>query len=696
MLDAPLRSADDVARSVASIIRPPRRIRPSTSVDGKLQNDRDVLDLSIAPYLVEPLDRFADRAYQGIVFVGPARTGKTFGLAIAAIDYAVEIAPADILAIYMSQDTARDFSKGDLDRTIRHTPSFAGMLSPRARDDNVYDKFFRNGIALKIGWPAATQLRGKTVRYVLLMDYDGSRAGDVDGRGSMWGQARKRIETYMSRGKCLAESSPGFEYDEASWMPRTPHEAPPAKGIASLYNAGTRARWYWPCQHCGQHFQARPGLEPFLVPKELDEIEAAIKRRDRDLMTLAESWAKVPCPHCGALHEPAQRSAMNRVAIDRGRVVGATWLHQGQELMDGIVSGRARRTDVVSYWLGGVAAAYQPWIGLVHTYLTAVEHYLRTGDESEMRRSSFEDQAWPYLPLAVRRRRSADHFADRKESWDRGTAPPGVRFVTAQVDVQARRFVVQVHGWGRGLESWVLDRFQIFASERREEDGRVAPLNPAAFKEDWDVLRAQVLERSYLVQETGVALMPRLTLCDSGGADGVTDKAYEFWRRMRDAGLGHAFMLVKGTGYPTAPRVQQAWPDARNRKDRSAGRGDVPVWILNANLLKDGVAGDLARTEEGPGFVHVPEWIDDDYFSELTAETRTAKGWQRLGQMSNEAFDLHAYGRAACIILGAEGIDWNNPPEWAADPARVRTQAAPAPAKSTAGDWLKPRRGSFW
>lgn len=692
MLVAELKRPEEVVRAVADVLLPPKRITPSEAANGVLRNDRDVLDIGVAPYLTEPLDTIADRLYQGTVLVAPARTGKTFGFALAGMFYAITVAPADILAVYMSQDTARDFSRRELDRAISNTPQLAALLSPRARDDNTYDKYFRNGVALKIGWPAATQLRGQTVRYVWLMDYDGVNADSVDGRGSMWSQASKRIETYMSRGHCAAESSPGFSYDDPDWQPSTPHEAPPARGIAALYNSGTRARWYWRCLHCREHFEAKPGLEIFLVP-EFEEVREAVQHHD--LMMLAESWAKVPCPHCGAEHGPGDKQKLNRVCDEGGRIGGATWLHEGQSIENGRITGERRRTTIASYWLGGAAAAYQPWVGLVHKYLAAVQTYVRTGAETDICSSTQDDQAWPYLPLAIRLKRTADDYKGRSEELEARVVPPGVRFLTAAVDVQKRRFVVQVQGWGVALESWLIDRFHVVMSER-EIGGNMQPLDPAAFVEDWMLLRRLVIERSYPVAGTDLELVPELVLCDSGGEEGVTTQAYSFWRQMRDQSLGKRFMLVKGDGNPNAPRAQLTWPDARARKDRSAGRGDVPVWRLNSNVLKDAVNGDLNRPQPGPGYVHIPTWVDADYYAELTAEVRTAKGWERRAQTSNEAFDLHYYNRAACLILGAEAIDWDDPPAWAAIPSKQKPPEPESQERSGKRGWLSTRRGSYW
>lgn len=609
------------------------------------------------PYLSEPLDHLAGREYRGIVFVGPARTGKTMGLILGGIAYIVTSDPGDMLVVQMSQDAARDFSRMDLDRAIRHSPELARRLSPRARDDNVFDKAFRSGIVLKLGWPAVSQLSAKTLQYVFLTDYDRpENAHNVDGEGPMWDLALKRTETFMSRGKCLAESSPGEEITEPKWRPSTPHEAPPARGILELYNRGTRARWFWPCLHCGEHFQARPGLGNFDIP-EFEELCELVPTRD--LMELADEYSRIACPHCGAVHEPSDRGKMN---------AGGIWIHEGEDIVDGEIIGVRRNVPIASYWLGGVAAAYQPWPSILQRYLQAVQTYVRTGDEEPLRTTTNTDQGAAYLPQAVRRKRTAEDLALRIEDWPRGLIPERVRFLTAAVDVQANRFVVTVIGWGVGLESWIIERFAIKLSNRRDpRTDRSEPVDPAGYAEDWRMLVDQVIEKTYKTAD-GVELAPMLTLCDSGGKAGVTDKAYKFWRWLRKQKKHRRMLLVKGTGNRNAPRVLETWPDARGRKDRTAGRGDVPVWQLNVNTLKDGVAGDLLRDKEGPGYVHIPSWVDDAFFEEITAETRTDKGWKNETGSPNEAFDLHVYNRAACIILRAEAINWERPPKWAREP----------------------------
>jgi phage terminase large subunit GpA-like protein len=97
----------------------------------------------------------------------------------------------------------------------------------------------------------------------------------------------------------------------------------------------------------------------------------------------------------------------------------------------------------------------------------------------------------------------------------------------------------------------------------------------------------------------------RLTLLDSGGSGkrddpgiNVTARAYEWWRRLNAAGLGHRVALTKGTAASPDSRgqaVSETYPDTAARADRhSTATGDVPLYLLHVNALKDALDADLA------------------------------------------------------------------------------------------------------
>ncbi|EHW46385.1 bacteriophage tail assembly protein [Escherichia coli DEC9B] len=53
----------------------------------------------------------ASREYDAVIFVGPARTGKTIGLIDGWIVYTIVCDPSDMLVVQMTEDKAREHSK---------------------------------------------------------------------------------------------------------------------------------------------------------------------------------------------------------------------------------------------------------------------------------------------------------------------------------------------------------------------------------------------------------------------------------------------------------------------------------------------------------------------------------------------------------------------------------------------------------
>jgi len=656
-------SAREIRLGVAARIRPARRFAVSESAQANLRivnpsGSAGNWSADVAPYMREPMDLVPSRLYEAIVFAGPARSGKTVALVDGVVAYSVVDDPADTLIIQTNQGQAEDFSKTRISRAISGSPELAKRLSPRAHDDNVLLKFFRNGMALRFGWPTLAQLSGKDIARVLMTDVD-NITGDLS-IDECFGLALKRTQTYMSAGICVAESSPARDFTDAQWRPKTAHEAPPAPGILSLYNRGDRRRWYWPCPECRAAFQAAPGIDGFALPPLDDLLERVVVE---DILALSERYSLLHCPHCGVGIAQKWKRGMNRA----GR-----WVAEGQRLVDGEVVGEAFRSRTASFWLGGVAAAYQPWASLVERYLQAVKQYALTGESKPLKTTTNVDQAMPFVPVASRYAQSGHELQQRCEDWPQGEIPPGVRFLTGQIDIQGgknARFVIQIMGWGVGREKWIIDRYALKSSERSDGKGGTKPIDPAGYSEDWHRLIDKVVLRRYLLSDGSGRSMPvRIVACDSGGEDGVTERAYDFWRFLRTKRMQQKFRLVKGSEREGAKLVQETFPDSRKRKDRNSGSaGDVPVLVLNTTLLKDAVMADVRRQTAGPGYYHFPKWLPTSFFDELTAEIRTAKRWEnRLGK-KNETFDLCYYGHAVAILLGIDRINWAAPPSWAAE-----------------------------
>ncbi|ECH0309518.1 phage terminase large subunit family protein [Salmonella enterica] len=635
------------------ILRAPRRIRVADAVAQYMRvpmgaGNSVPWDPLVAPYVIEPMNCLASREYDAVIFVGPARTGKTIGLIDGWVVYNVVCDPSDMLIIQMTEEKAREHSKKRLARTFRVSPEVAERLSPNRNDNNVYDRTFLAGNYLKIGWPSVNIMSSSDYKCVALTDYD-RFSEDIDGEGDAFSLASKRTTTFMSSGMTLAESSPGRDVKDVKWRRTSPHEAPPTTGILSLYNRGDRRRWYWPCPHCGEYFQP------------CGDVVAGF--RDIADPVQASEAAYIQCPSCSGRIMPEQKRELN------GRGV---WLRDGESInADGSRYGDPRRSRIASFWIEGPAAAYQTLSQLVYKLLTAEQEYETTGSEETLKTVINTDWGQPYLPRSSLEQRKSELLEQRAEPVPSRSVPDGVNFLVATVDVQAgrhRRFVVQVTGYGSRGERWIIDRYNITQSLRGDSDGESQRIDPASYPEDWDVLLTDVFHKSWpLASDPSQQMRLMAMAVDSGGEDGVTDNAYKFWRRCRRDGLGRRIYLFKGDSLRRAKLITRTFPDNTGRTGRRAqAAGDVPLWLLQTDALKDRVNNALWRDSPGPGYVHFPDWMGSWFYDELTYEERSSDGkWSKPGRGANEAFDLMVYAEALVILHGYEKIRWPDAPEWA-------------------------------
>ncbi|EZK24081.1 phage terminase large subunit family protein [Escherichia coli] len=635
------------------ILRAPRRMRVADAVAQYMRvpmgaGNSVPWDPLVAPYVIEPMNCLASREYDAVIFVGPARTGKTIGLIDGWVIYNVICDPADMLIIQMTEEKAREHSKKRLARTFRVSPEVVSRLSPNKNDNNVYDRTFLAGNYLKIGWPSVNIMSSSDYKCVALTDYD-RFPEDIDGEGDAFSLASKRTTTFMSSGMTLVESSPGRDVKDVKWRRTSPHEAPPTTGILSLYNRGDRRRWYWPCPHCGEYFQP------------CGDVVAGF--RDIADPVLASEAAYIQCPSCSGRIMPEQKRELN------GRGV---WLRDGESInADGSRYGDPRRSRIASFWMEGPAAAYQTLSQLVYKLLTAEQEYETTGSEETLKTVINTDWGLPYLPRASMEQRKSELLEQRAEPVPSRSVPDGVNFLVATVDVQAgrhRRFVVQVTGYGSRGERWIIDRYNITQSLRGDSDGESQRIDPASYPEDWDVLLTDVFHKSWpLASDPSQQMRLMAMAVDSGGEDGVTDNAYKFWRRCRRDGLGKRIYLFKGDSIRRSKLITRTFPDNTGRTGRRAqAAGDVPLWLLQTDALKDRVNNALWRDSPGPGYVHFPDWLGSWFYDELTYEERSSDGkWSKPGRGANEAFDLMVYAEALVILHGYEKIRWPDAPEWA-------------------------------
>jgi phage terminase large subunit GpA-like protein len=213
-----------------------------------------------------------------------------------------------------------------------------------------------------------------------------------------------------------------------------------------------------------------------------------------------------------------------------------------------------------------------------------------------------------------------------------GEVPVGVGALVASVDVQADRLECAVKGYGAGEQSWLIALAQ-FHGDPGQESGPKSP---------WPDLD-QFLKGEFL-HESGQKLRIECVTIDSGHH---TEVVYRFCSVRRE----HKVFPVKGGSERGREIVSRA--STRNRYR-------VKLWTLCTDTAKDVIYSRLRIATPGPGYMHFPEWIDEEYVDQLTAERAvwkyvkgkgTVRQWIKIHRR-NEALDLEVYCLAALHILG--------------------------------------------
>lgn len=597
-------------------------------------------DRGVTPYMVEPADMTTSRRYREVIFAGPARAGKTVML-MSTVSHLVICDPGVCQIVHMTEATAEAWVDEELMPMIENSPEIAKRQGRGRSDRNILSKRFIGGAKISIGPPTKAFLSGKTTRTVLFTDLDRMPL-NVGKEGSPFAMGAKRTETLGSRGMTVAEASPGHVVTDPQHRPETPHEAPPCAGILELYNGGTRGRWYWDCPGCGEAFE--PHFDRLSYDKTLSPADAGAS-------------AVMVCPHNGCVIEHSQKVALNRAGY---------WLHEtASGGLARIDSGEVLKSDRVSYWLNGAAAAFASWARLVSKYETALRAFKAGGDESALQVTINTDQGLPYLPRAMSDEGAltVDQLKAQLKPYAQGIAPEWTRFVILSVDVQGNRFDVQATAYGLDGRRAVIDRFDLHTPPETAPYAADRVLDPATYLEDWDAL-LPLMQAVYPVKGTSYGLRPLALGCDFHGKAGVSDNATKFWQARRKEGDASKWFMIRGHG---GFKVEgRKWYRAPTRASDGKQARDIKLLNIATDKFKDTTFAGLAREDAGPGSLILGEWMPDDRLKEFTAEKRGEKGWVKRPNMPrNESIDLCGYAQAVAEHKGLLKLDPESPKPWA-------------------------------
>lgn len=346
----------------------------------------------------------------------------------------------------------------------------------------------------------------------------------------------------------------------------------------------------------------------------------------------------VPCPHCGVydwirwerMQWPEGQPDGVRLACQSCGVLleerhKPVMLERGQWRATAPGPGKSAGFHISTLY---APLGWRSWASIVREWLAA------QGEPAKLKKfvNTVLAETWEEKGDSF----SAHDLKQRLEDYP-AEVPSGVGVLTASVDVQADRLELAIKGWGAGEESWLIALHQVHGDPAKSDP--------------WFELD-ELLQQSF-EHVSGRKLTIRAVAIDSGGLH--TEHVYRFvkpraTRRLGDDTIQHVYAIK---GMAGAGREILGRPSASNRYQ-------VKLFPVGVDTAKDTVFSRMHRLEPGPGYMHLPAWVDDEYLAQLTAEKALRKYKRGVGTVReyvklrerNEGLDLEVYSLAALHMLG--------------------------------------------
>jgi phage terminase large subunit GpA-like protein len=373
-------------------------------------------------------------------------------------------------------------------------------------------------------------------------------------------------------------------------------------------------------------------------PKGISRIE-----RDYDRSTKARFF--VPCPHCGFRQvlwwrDPETKEYRLQYSVDDDHQViagsvaficknckrGISERFKQQMLDRGEWQHEHPGRPVLGFHINALYSPWRDnWAALAQEWADANREHnpeklkafinLRLGETWEEQGDAIEAHA----------------LRSRVETY-KADVPNGVGILVASVDVQGDRLECVVKGYGDREESWLIAYQQFFGDPGQEAV--------------WNELDEFLL--TDFKHQSGQIVPISATMIDSGVH---TDSVYRF---------------VKGR---QARRIWALKGSSESGKEILAkfslnNQYRVKLWTVGTDTAKDRIFARMKIPAPGPGFMHLPDWIEDEYLEQLTSEKAVRKYKRGKGAVReyiktrarNEALDLEVYALAALYSLGQQRI----------------------------------------
>lgn len=602
-----------------------RRLSAKQSAEpGAWRTDRN-------PLLREPMDALSVRSgVHDVALCWPIQFGKT-EVALNIVGYTMDHDPAPVMVCLPGEVSLNKWVAQKLQPMIDETPSVRESLTSVASREAANARTFKDfaGGQLYIEHAGSpSRLKSTSVRKLIVDELD-EFAVNLSGGDDPVEMLDGRTSAFPGGYQRLYISTPQLRSTSRIWW---------------LWEKSDQRRYHVPCPHCGE---AQPLMWPDL------------------------HWGTVPAP--GAARRVWYTCRACGVESDEYKWKGA--IPAGGWVAGNPASRLRGYTANCLYYPLGLGPR---WHELVDRWLDA------QGDPARMKTFVNDRLAEPWEDKRSANVR-ANLVQERAAPYPLRTAPRGVIRITAGIDTQDDRLEVQIIGWGRGRQFWVLDYAALPGD----------PALPAVWGAVTDLLNRPI------VHESGALMHVEASSFDMLGHRTDYVKAYVRGRSVRRA------MASYGAKANTAPILSRARLQDVTWRGKTDTRG-VHVFQIGTVDAKHALFAQLAADHDAyhawlqmpdsdtkpsapDQLAHFSAELPDEYFAGLVSEVyNPAKNRfeKRRGAVRNEPLDtwVHAYAAThhpELRLHRARAADWD---KWEADILRrapVVADPQPQPRAAT-------------
>lgn len=603
--DDELRAADLLSELMREFLAPPPRLtvtewaERNRVLSGKDSSEPGPYRVARTPYAREPQDALsAYSAVEEVVLMWGAQTSKST-IGMNWIGSLIDLQPGPLMVVQPTLDIGKRFSRQRLAPMIEESPTLKRRVREnRSRDEanTTLLKEYPGGFLAVAGANSAAGLRSMPIRDLFLDEVDAYPV-DVDGEGDPVQLAVARQTTFARRKRCLT-STPTIQGQSR---------------IEDAFKATDQRYFHVACPHCGELQRLVWGA------KEAYGVKWKKGPAGEDL----PHTAYYICQHTGCIIEEHHKPAM---------LAGGQWLPSNPS-----ADPRKRGYHLSSLYspLGWLS-----WAEMVREWLVAME-LQRLGDTSKLR--TFVNTRLAETFKVEGRGADASALSARAENYSPGIVPRGGLLLTMGVDTQPDRLEARVWAFGRGEESWLVERHIIFGDPNIDEGEAGSP---------WT--RLTEIRRTPLRNWCGAQMLIEACMIDSGGHN--THAVYNYCRAHHSSRV----MAAKGASVANKPVLGKPSEVDVNWRGK-AMRGGVRLWPIGTDTAKHLLYGRMRLSQPGAGYVHVPEaYKATDEFEQMTSERlmpavvngRQQFRWMLTAGKRNEAGDCMVYAYAAAVWLG--------------------------------------------